>query len=161
MKTLLTITMIIALAIGAMGATKADLKTRLIDSEKYLSVNDAVRVDGQKYKYVVTIATDDSLVVNVGTVYAWVLNHGQVDESAYFLKTNPTATIVTDFYTLVRNYMDTNGVDGMIQNVTVVGDIESAIVMRYIAGSDANHTIEQRVRVTRTNGTTWAVKIIE
>ena len=101
MKRLLIIGFAVLLATGAMAATKADLKTLLIDSDKYLSVNDPVKVDGQKYKYIVTTATADPLVVNVGSVQAWVLDDGGPTEAAYFLKTNPTIT--TDDFRWIRD----------------------------------------------------------
>jgi len=57
--------------------------------------------------------------------------------------------------------MVNNAIVGRIVHSGLIGTVEWAIVERYVQGGDANHVVLERLWVTLTDGTTWAVKVIE
>jgi len=156
----------------AVGATKQDLRDKLVATGNYLEVGEAVPlrfVQGQagmaakRYYVAVLEPTTDSLVAYQKSIYIWVVNDGDSTEAAYFLDRDPTipAPVPTNFRNLVKARMVTLGVEGTIMEQGAIGNKEWALVDRYQAGSGANTFKVTKYKITRTDGTTWSIESLE
>lgn len=170
MKTLLIITAALIFAASTMAATTDELRQVLVDSDNYIAVGEPVKLStrstspmartGQKYSIVLLKQSDaDTLVATTKAIYLWVVDYGEPTEDAYFIGKNPTAETPTNFADAVRAFMIANSFDGHLSEVRTLGDVESAVVTRYVDGTDGQHYDVQEIRVTRTGGTAWAYKI--
>lgn len=170
MKKLLIIGFALMLASSVSAATTAELRQVLVDSDNYIAVGEPVKLStrsispmartGQKYSIVlIKQSVTDTLVATTKAIYLWVVDFGEQTEVAYFIGKNPIATTPTNFLDAVQLFMIANSFDGHVSDVRTLGDVESAIVTRYIDGADDNHYAVKEIRVTRTGGTAWAYKI--
>lgn len=168
----LIITALVLLGSTSMSATMEDLKDALVASGNYINVGDPTQVStrstspidktGQRFSIVViTSSATDSLVAVTKSLYIWVEDKDLPTESAYFIARNPLTVAPTSFSANVVNYMTTNGILGSIGNRGVSGNIEWAIIERYVEGSTADHVVLQSVLVTCTDGSVWAIRVIE
>jgi hypothetical protein len=155
------------------GATKSELRDVLVASGNYLDVSEPTTIRrsaapedrlGKKYAIVLlTQSPTDTLVALTSSVYIWVLDDGEPTEQAFFIRRNPVdvPSPAPSFRSVVLSYMVSNTIDGHILETGVIGNVEWALVVRYIPGADAQHIVAETVRVTRTDETTWAMKIVE
>lgn len=154
----------------ASAATKTELKDSLVATGDYLYVGDPVSMaspfasDVAKYKIVLLIeSSTDTLVALSTQTYIWVLDDTLPTERAFFNRNNlvnpPTPAI--SFRSLVEGELIVRGINGYVVETGAFGNVEWATVIRYIPGSDGSHVIQESAWITRTDGTTWAVKIVD
>lgn len=172
MKKQIVVLMLLTASLAS-AATKSDLKDSLIATSNYLYVGDPISKAAKNpmgdscawYAIPLLIQSlTDSLVVQTTQAYIWVLHDDQLEEQAYFNRSNfiSPPTVAISFTNRVINYMVANSIEGhIVEAGTLGGNIEWAVVIRYVPGSDAQHVASETVWVTRTNGTAWSMKVIE
>ena len=172
MKKLVLMVSLLLLAGMVSAATKTDLRDMLVTSGNFAEVGEPLQVNtrslspldksGCRYSIVVLQETPtDTLAVITRVIYIWVIDNDLSTERAYFVGINPTVATTVSFYAALQSYIESHSIVGKIKTHGIVGNIEWAIVNRYVAGIDENHVVLQSLWVTRTDGATWVVKIIE
>lgn len=156
---------IFSIAYSAFGATKDDLRDKLIATGNYLEVGTAIPLRAERgqagmsaRRYYIAVLTPgaDSLVASQRAFYIWVVDDSLPTEAAYFANDDPTIipTPPTTFYYTVITKMENLGIEGAITETGVVGNKEWALVDRYNPADTGQFTIT-KYKVTRTDGTTW------
>lgn len=165
---IVVLTLLVAGAAAA--ATKTDLTDSLVATGDYLYVSDPIVETSPfgsgvaKYKIVMLVESPiDTLVALTTQTYIWVMDDGLPTERAFYHRNNlvdpPAATV--SFRSLVETYMITQTIDGYVVETGAFGNVEWATAIRYSPGSDGSHVVQESAWITRTDGTTWSVKIVD
>ena len=164
------VTLMLLTAGLASGATKTDLRDLLVASGDYSEVGPLMVQTSPfgssvaKYKIVLLIeSSTDTLVAYTTQTYLWVTDDEGPSEKAYYNRNNllDPSVAPSSFHELVEGHMVTQGISGYVVETGVLGNVEWATAVRYIPGSDGSHVAVESAWITRTDGTTWLVKIVD